>query len=102
MIEPVYITINLKATGLRIKELRKRNKIKVSQMAEMLGSSENAIFKWQRGECLPSLDNLVVLSHIFHTPIDDIIQREGPDEGLFPINGIYGIIFYRFFIKILL
>ena len=95
MIETVYVTINLKATGSRIKELRQSNNIKVSQMAEMLGSSENAIFKWQRGECLPSLDNLVVLSYIFNTPIDDIIQREGPDEGLFPINAI---IFLSFFI----
>ena len=82
MINTVYVTINPKATGDRIKQLRRQNKITVSQIAEMLSCSENAIFKWQRGECLPSIDNLVALSEIFKTPIDEIIQREGPERDL--------------------
>ena len=87
MFDSYSVRIDLPATGNKIKELRYARNYTVSQLAEILHSSENTIFKWQRGECLPTLDNLLVLSMIFETPMDDIIQREGRgDEPLLPIN----------------
>lgn len=35
-----------------------------------------AIYKWQHGLSLPSVDNLVILSELFHVPMDQIIIRE--------------------------
>lgn len=32
-----------------------------------------AIYKWKRGECLPTLDNLLILSVMLETTIDKII-----------------------------
>ena len=87
MFDSYSVRIDLPATGSRIKELRYASNYTVAQLAEILHSSENTIFKWQRGECLPTLDNLLILSMIFETPMDDIIQREGRgDEPLLPIN----------------
>ncbi|MED9969431.1 MAG: XRE family transcriptional regulator, partial [Ruminococcus sp.] len=32
-----------------------------------------AIYKWQRGAALPTVDNLVVLSAVFNTNINNIL-----------------------------
>lgn len=41
-----------------------------------------AIYKWQRGSALPSLDNLVVLSAVFGVSIDDILALAEPAQEL--------------------
>jgi len=40
----------------------------------MMGfATPQAIYKWQHGESLPTVDNLVALSVIFAVPIDTIL-----------------------------
>ena len=74
-----YPTINVKATGARIRQLRKAKGIKVTELSEFMGFSEpQAVYKWQRGETLPSVDNLFALSRILETSIEDILV--GDDE----------------------
>ncbi len=69
-----YPVIDVEKTGQRIKELRKEKNIKVREIAEFMGfESEQAIYKWQSGKCLPSTDNFHALSKLFGTTIDDII-----------------------------
>ena len=87
MFDSYSVRVDMVATGNKIKELRNQNQFKVSELAEILHSSENTIFKWQRGQCLPTIDNLLILSALFRTPMDEIIQVEGRgDEPLLPIN----------------
>lgn len=72
-----YVTINVEATGRRIKELRVANGYTADDVAVFCGfGSSRVIFKWQKGETLPSLDNLYALSKLFHTTVDDIIVDE--------------------------
>lgn len=79
MTRTTYPTINVKATGARIRELRKKKGIKVTEISEFMGFSEpQAVYKWQRGETLPSVDNLFALSRILETSIEDILI--GDDE----------------------
>lgn len=40
-------------------------------------SSPQAIYKWQRGESLPSIDNLIVLRKLFRIAIDKIVVCKG-------------------------
>lgn len=69
--------IDLIKTGERIRELRKQNNISVEQLRSILGlSTGQAIYKWERGLNLPTLDNLVVLAEAFHVSMDDIIVLE--------------------------
>lgn len=69
-----YPTIDMAATGSRIKTLRKKNHIKVDEIVSFMGfESQQAVYKWQRGESLPSVDNLYALSRLFGTTIDDIL-----------------------------
>lgn len=78
-----YPIIDVKATGARIKELRKKHHLKVEDIAEFMGfESEQAVYKWQRGDSLPTVDNLYALSALFHTTVDDILIRaRGEDES---------------------
>ena len=36
-------------------------------------NTPQAIFKWMRGDAMPSIDNIVILAHILDVPIDEII-----------------------------
>ncbi len=89
------ITINTVATGKRIKELRKEHNLKVREIMEALGlESEQAIYKWQRGDSVPTIENLVALSMLFDCTMDDIVvASHGRDEEgespLLPINGMF-------------
>lgn len=66
--------IDMEATGENIKQLREMQGVSVRQIQEMLGlTNPQAIYKWQRGDNLPSIDNLVILASVLGTSIDDII-----------------------------
>jgi hypothetical protein len=70
-----YPVLDMEATGRRIKELRIQNNLSVEDVREYLGfECCQSIYKWQRGESLPLVDNLLILSRLFHTSMDDIIQ----------------------------
>ena len=69
-----YPMIDLVKTGDNITRLMKLNNIKISDLQEVLGFEyPQAIYKWKRGECLPTIDNLVILATVFKTTIDKII-----------------------------
>ena len=36
-------------------------------------ATPQAIYKWQKGAAMPTIDNLVVLAMVFHVKMDDII-----------------------------
>jgi transcriptional regulator with XRE-family HTH domain len=67
-------TINMTATGSNIKSLIKANGLKVAEIQAVYGfNTPQSIFKWMRGEAMPSIDNLVILAHILGVSIDRII-----------------------------
>lgn len=74
--------IDMTATGRNIERLRKRAGLTVKNMQDVFGfSTPQAIYKWQRGTAMPTLDNLVVLAAIFNATIDEIIVCERPFQG---------------------
>ena len=69
-----YPIIDIAATGSRIDCLRRANGITVMAMRDFLGlSTTHAIYRWLRGETLPTLDNVVALSRLFEVAVDDLI-----------------------------
>ena len=61
-------------TGDNITQLRERAGITVKQLQEVFGfATPQAIYKWQRGATIPSIDNLIILSDLFHITIEDIL-----------------------------
>ena len=69
-----FPSIVLEATGRNIVRLRIAAGLSVKDLQEIFGfGTPQAIYKWQRGDALPSVDNLVLLSVVFGVPIDEIL-----------------------------
>ena len=67
--------LSMEATGLRLKEIFKKNKLRVEDVKDFLGlESTQAIYKWQQGKCFPSIDNLYALSHWLGISINDMLM----------------------------
>jgi transcriptional regulator with XRE-family HTH domain len=66
--------IDMTATGINITRLRVNAGMTVRDLQDVFGfATPQAIYKWQRGAALPTVDNLVVLAAIFGVRIDDIL-----------------------------
>ena len=66
--------IDMAATGNNITILRINAGLTVKDLQDVFGfSTPQAIYKWQRGIALPTVDNLVVLAAVFGVRIDDIL-----------------------------
>ena len=69
-------SINMAATGNNITQMRRRAGMTVQDLQNIFGfSSPQAIYKWQRGEAMPTIDNLVILASVFDTTMDAIVIR---------------------------
>ena len=61
-------------TGKNITRLRERAGMSVRQLQEIFGfATPQAIYKWQHGTALPTIDNMIVLASVFGVKIDDIV-----------------------------
>lgn len=68
------VQINMEATGNNIARMRRLKGITIRQIQEEMGfNTPQAIYKWQNGTTLPSLENLVVLAEMFETTISEIV-----------------------------
>ena len=62
------------ATGLNIKRLRLAHGRSIKDIQEFFGFlAPQAVYKWERGTSLPSLDNIFSLAKYYSVRIDDII-----------------------------
>ena len=69
-----FPTIDLAMTGANIVNLRKAAGLTVRDLQVAFGfNSPQAIYKWQNGTALPTVDNLIGLAAMLHVPIDDIL-----------------------------
>ena len=74
--------IDLIATGKNIKRIREASGISVRDIQDVLGfTNPQAIYKWQKGECLPTIDNLVILASVLGVTIDEILVTDEDDPG---------------------
>ncbi len=70
--------IDMTATGMNITRMRIRAGLTVKDLQAVFGfSTPQAIYKWQRGTALPTVDNLVVLAAVFGVRMDEILIFQG-------------------------
>ena len=75
--------IDMKLTGQRISALRIQRGLSVRDLQSMLGfATPQSIYKWQRGETLPSIENLAVLARILEVSIEEILAVECRKSGM--------------------
>lgn len=66
--------IDMTATGTNIMRLRINAGMTVKNLQDIFGfSTPQAIYKWQHGETMPTVDNLVVLAAVFGVTVDEIL-----------------------------
>ena len=74
--------IDLIKTGKNIKRIREASGISVRDIQNILGfTNPQAVYKWQNGECLPSIDNLVILAAVLGVTVDEILVTDGDEDS---------------------
>ena len=74
-------TIDMVRTGQNINRLRKLAGVSVKDLQDIFGfATPQAIYKWQHGTALPTIDNLVVLAALLGVKIDDILVIDTPNQ----------------------
>ena len=69
-----FPTVDPVQTGANIVRLRKAAGLSVHDLQTAFGfNSPQAIYKWQNGAALPTVDNLVGLAALLRVHIDDIL-----------------------------
>lgn len=69
--------INMEKTGENITKLRMESGLSVRELQKIFGfATPQAIYKWQRGVVLPTVDNLVILADVFNVHIEEILVIE--------------------------
>ena len=66
-------TIDMTATGRNIKNKKIGAGMSVADITSACGVSAAAVCKWQNGQTIPSIDNMIVLATIWNCKIDDIV-----------------------------
>lgn len=68
------ITIDTKNTGKNIKKFMQANGFKVKDIQNIFGfNTPSCIYRWINGDAVPTIDNLIMLAHIFGVGLDDIV-----------------------------
>ena len=71
--------IDMVRTGQNIGRMRKQAGLSVRDLQDIFGfATPQAIYKWQQGAALPTLDNLVVLAAVLQVRMDDILVITDP------------------------
>ena len=69
------------ATGRNIDDIRRDRNLSVAALKDALGlSTTNAIYKWFRGDSMPTLDNIVILSSILKVSICLLYTSPSPRD----------------------
>ena len=71
--------IDMIRTGQNISRLRKQAGLSVRDLQDVFGfATPQAIYKWQQGVALPTIDNLVVLAAVLQVRMEDILVTDTP------------------------
>jgi len=68
-----YPVIDITATGRNIDVLIRDHGYTVADIANYLGTTDSLVYRYIRGNVLPSTDRLLALSMLLHVPINDIL-----------------------------
>ena len=74
--------IDVKATGANIRAMREQRGLTVKDVQTFFGfDMPQAVYRWEAGLNLPSVDNLFILAGLFGVKIDDILISQQIDGG---------------------
>ncbi len=72
--QKAFPVIDLAATGRKIDLRRRQAGLSVRELQNYFGFEyPQAIYNWQHGECLPSVDNLLALARILQVSMEELL-----------------------------
>mgnify|MGYP002801093230 CR=1 FL=1 len=90
-----FPVIDPAATGANITRLRRERGLTVRDLQRFFGFEEpQAIYKWQRGQSLPSIDNLYALSELFQISMNEILVPTSSEQQAAACCSNHMILFY--------
>lgn len=73
--------INVEATCSNLKRLCNQKNVTPKQIAETMGfTTVTAVYKWFSGKNIPSIDSLVVISHMLDCTLEEILVIDQIDS----------------------
>lgn len=73
-----YPNIDMKCTGLHLKNLIEAAGYTVREIQEYLHlSCPQPIYRWFKGQILPSVDHLLMLSRLLHMHMEELLIMQG-------------------------
>ena len=65
--------VSVKDTGKKISKKLSENNISVKELSSYLDISEQAVYKWFRGESLPTIENFIMLTDLLNCSIEELV-----------------------------
>ena len=65
---------NLKTLGLKIKEIRKKQKISQEKLAEKANVHLKTIIRLENAKCSPSIDTVIKIANVLEIKITDLFE----------------------------
>ncbi len=67
---------DMKATGIKLRELRLKKKLTEQEVGKFLYVSPQAVHKWEHGRCFPTVDNLFALCELYDVnPLEVMVKK---------------------------
>ena len=65
--------LNCIAVGKKIQEYRVKHQYSQEQLAELLYVSRQAVSRWELGQAVPTIDNMITLSRLFSVSFEELL-----------------------------
>ena len=69
----------------RIRAARKSAGFTQEALAEAVGVSRTAVAKWENGECLPDIENLITLTEVLSVSADYLLDVRSDGKKTLPV-----------------
>ena len=67
------IELDTVATGRMIKDLMVKKNVAIKDVSRAMNVSFQAVYRWQKGETLPTISNLYILGQLLETDVDNML-----------------------------
>ena len=75
------VSIDMRRTGLKLQRLARQNGFSVKDIQKYLClSCPQPVYRWYKGSILPSVDNLLRLSELYHVHMEELLVKKYSED----------------------
>lgn len=67
------VELDIVATGRKIKLLMEEREIAIKDLSKVMNVSFQAVYRWQKGEALPTISNMFILGQLLQVDVDEML-----------------------------